>query len=133
MTIAKSFVSYLETLGVGTFGQDIFIGEAPSSNKVTDPIWWVVESGGTKLVKAMTGESIKQYSLNLYRRDRDYKLLSEALFDLEEAISCSDCLQLQDFNTVEIEVISFPIDQDLDSEDRKVGLLQINIKTYKEC
>lgn len=133
MTIAEAFVEYIETLGVGTFGQSIFIGEAPSSNKVNDPIWWVVESGGNKLVKAMTGESIKQYTLNLYRRDRDYELLSQALFDIEESISCSNCIQLQGFQTIEIEVISFPIDQDLDSEDRKIGLLQINIKTYKEC
>ncbi len=133
MTIAESFVDYLEEKGVGTFGQNIFIGEAPMTNKVTDPIWWVIESGGSKLVKAMTGESIKQYTLNLYRRDRDYKLLSQTLFDLGEELSCSNCVQLQDFETVEIEVTSFPIDQDLDSEDRKIGLLQINIKTYKEC
>lgn len=133
MTIATSFVSYMESLGVGTFGQDIFIGETPNSNKVQDSIWWIIESGGSKLTKAFTGESIRQYTLFVYYRDRNYATISEKLFDFSERVSCSSCVELQGFETLEIEVTQFPTDQDLDSEDRKVGLLQINIKIYKSC
>lgn len=133
MTIIESFCKYMETLGVGTLGQDIFIGEAPSSKKAQDSLWWVIDTGGSRLSKNYTGETIKQYSLSVYRRGIDYKNVKEALYAFEESIGCSDCAQLEGFQVIEIEVISFPIDQDLDAEDRKVGLLQINIKTYKEC
>jgi hypothetical protein len=133
MNIIEAFVEYLETLGVGTFGQNIFIAEAPSSNKVPAAIYWVTDNGGQPLVKNFTGEQIKQYTFFIYRRDRNYKLVKDALYNLEEQISCSGCFQLTGFETIEIEVISFPIDNDLDSEDRKVGLLQVNIKTHKSC
>lgn len=133
MTIIESFCKYMETLGVGTLGQDIFIGEAPSSKKAQDSLWWVLDSGGSRLSINRTGESLKQYSLNVYYRDIDYKQVAEKMFEFEESISCSNCAQLEGFQVVEIEVISYPVDQDLDSEDRKVGLLQVNIKTYKSC
>lgn len=133
MTIAESFVEYLQDNGVGTPGQNIFIGETPPSTKSPDSIWWVIESGGQKLIKAFTGESIKQYSLLVYRRGRNYGEVSNALFNLEELISCSGCLELSGFETIEVEVVQFPIDRDLDSEDRKIGLLQVNVKTYKSC
>lgn len=133
MTIIESFCKYMQTLGVGTLGQDIFIGEAPSSRKAQDSLWWVLDSGGSRLSINRTGESIKQYSLNVYYRDIDYKAVAEKMFEFEESISCSNCAQLEGFQVVEIEVISYQVDQDLDSEDRKVGLLQVNIKTYKSC
>lgn len=133
MTIIEAFSKYMQTIGVGTLGQDIFIGEAPSSKKAQDSLWWVLDSGGSRLSINKTGESVKQYTLNVYYRDRDYKAVTDKMFEFEESISCSNCAQLEGFQVVEIEVVTFPTDQDLDSEDRKVGLLQVNIKIYKEC
>ena len=133
MSIAESFVNYLENLGVGIFGQDIFIGEAPSSNKVQDSIIWIIESGGNNVKKVATGESLKQYSMNIYKRDRNYKLVKDSMLELEELLNCNQCIQLDDYETIEIEVVSFPIDRDLDSEDRKIGLIQVNITIYKKC
>ena len=133
MTIAESFVDYMEELDVGTSGQNIFIGETPPSNYVDDNLWWVIQSGGSKTLKAFTGESIKQYSLLVYNRGRDYGLVSSRLSNLEETLNCPSCVELDGYEVLEMEVVQFPTDQDLDSEDRKVGLLQINIKTYKEC
>lgn len=133
MTIVDAFIQYMEEEGVGTFGQNIYYGEAPSSNDTPDGLWWIVDAGGRKTLKLKTGEAIKEYVFNLYRRDKNHKLVKDALFSFEESLNCSSCVNLQGYQAVEIEVISFPIDQDLDSEDRKIGLLQINIRVYREC
>lgn len=133
MSVADSFVDYMSQLGIGIPGQSIFIGETPPSNHTVDNIWWIIESGGSKLQKAFTGESIKQYSLLVYNRGRSYGDVSSRVSALEEILNCPSCVKLDGYNVLEMEVVQFPTDRDLDSEDRKVGLLQINIKTYKEC
>lgn len=133
MTVAQSLAAYMQVLGVGTLGQDIFIGKAPSSNEVPDTIWWLIENGGAPVRRNKTGESMKSYQVLVYKRDRDYRQIQEDLFSLEEDLNCSGCVELDGFDAVDIEVNSFPIDDDLDSEDRKIGLLQVTITTYKEC
>lgn len=133
MTISDAFVEYMESKGVGVFGQNIYKNEAPSSNKAPDGIWWLVNNGGRPLARNLSGERVEEFSLLLYRRDRNYELVEKELFNFGELLSCESCVQLQGFKITEITVVSFPTDQDLDSEDRKVGLLQINIRTYKTC
>ena len=132
MNLAESFVEYLQTLTGSRFGQDIFIGEAPSSNNVQDAIWWIVTSGGTP-VKNITGESTKTYQIEVFYRDRSYQSVYDNMHQLEEQLNCSGCVQLTGFETFDISATTFPIDNDLDSEDRKIGLLQATITTYKEC
>jgi hypothetical protein len=133
MNISESFAEYLVSLGIGTLGQNIFIGNAPSSNMVIDSIWWIVSSGGNPIRRNSTGESLKSYTINVFYRDRDYKTVYDELNTLEESINCDNCTALNDYDTISIEANSFPIDNDLDNEDRKVGLLQVNLTTYKEC
>jgi hypothetical protein len=133
MNISESFAEYLVSLGIGTLGQNIFIGNAPSSNMVIDSIWWIVSSGGNPIQINSTGESLKSYTINVFYRDRDYKTVYDELNTLEESINCDNCTALNDYDTISIEANSFPIDNDLDNEDRKVGLLQVNLTTYKEC
>jgi hypothetical protein len=132
MNIAEAFVELLEDLGIGTFGQDIFIGQAPSSNKVPDSIWWVISSGGSP-ARIASGESIKTYHVEIYCRNRDYKLVYDDLHSLEEQLNCDNCVELDGFDTVKAEAEVLSIDDDLDAEDRKVGLLQVTLTTYKEC
>ncbi len=133
MNIIESFANYLQGLGIATLGQTLFIGNAPSSNRVSDAIYWIIESGGSPLSINSTGESLKTTSIEIYYRDRDYKNVYDKLSTLEETISCNGCVQLNGFDIIKIEVTSYPIDSDLDSEDRKIGMLQVNTLTYKEC
>jgi hypothetical protein len=134
MTLAQSFAAYLQdTLHLGEIGVDIFIGNAPSSDKAKDAVYWFLTSGGDKEVKLVTGASIKNYRLDLFYRSRDHKAVQEAMHALEETLNCADCIQLAGFEVMQAEAITFPIDNDLDDEDRKVGSLQVNIRTYKEC
>jgi len=133
MSVSSSFASYLAGVTGTTLGQDLFIGEAPSSNRVADTVWWIVENGGGIVQKNATGETRKSYQFNVYCRDRDYGAILTAMSALEEDLNCDACTQLSGYDTIDIEATTFPIDNDLDAEDRKKGLLQVTITTYKEC
>lgn len=133
MSVVSAFASYLESFTGTTLGQDLFIGEAPSSLKVPDTIWWVVNNGGGVVQRNATNESRKNYQFNVFHRGVDYGSVLTALDSLEEDLNCEGCVELVGYDTIEIEATGFPIDQDLDNEDRKVGLLQVTITTYKEC
>lgn len=133
MSLVNALANYLAGVTGTTLGQTLFIGEAPSSNKVADAIWWIVENGGSILQKNATGETTKSYQFNVFYRSRDYEAIKDAMYDLEADLNCDSCSQLSGFDTVDIEATTFPIDNDLDNEDRKVGLIQITITTYKEC
>lgn len=133
MNIATSFATYLQSLSIATLGQDLFIGTAPSSNEAPDTIWWIVANGGGPLRKNQTGETTKSYTVQVYCRNRNYRELADQMSLLEENLNCDKCTQLDGFETVDIEATVFPTDIDLDDEDRKVGLLQATITTYKEC
>jgi len=111
----------------------LFIGRAPSSNEAADELWWVIGNGGTPLSRASTGETVKNYQVQVYYRSRDYQRIADAMQQLEEDLNCDRCTPLEGFDTLDIEATVFPIDNDLDSEDRKVGLLQVSLTTYKEC
>lgn len=129
--LAESFVGYLEDLGIATFGDDLFIGEAPSTNLVADSIWWVTASGGTPETRLLTGETVKNYLVEVFYRNRDYQAVYDAMHSLEESINADRCTQLEGFETFDIQATTFPVDQDLDAQDMKVGLLQASIRTYK--
>lgn len=133
MNLAEAFATYLASMTGSTLGQDLFIGEAPSSNKVPDSIWWIISNGGNPIQKNSTGESLKRYQVQIFYRNRDYKTIANAIYDLEEDLNCDGCTQLTGIDTVDIEATSFPIDNDIDGEDRKIGLLQVSLTTYKDC
>jgi hypothetical protein len=127
--ISKAFVEYMEDLGLGTFAEDIFIGGAPLD--VNDPIWWVIAAGGVSDPKNNTGERIKKYTLEVYYRDTNEEDVYNLLQTLEEDINGKHCTQLNGYETVDMEAVSFPTDRDLDNEDRKIGMLQVIISVYQ--
>lgn len=132
MNLAATFAPYIATLTGSTIGQDLFIGQAPSSNKVPDAVWAITTSGGQREIRLSTGENVKNYLLEVRYRNRDYETVYDKLHDLEESLNSSECPTLSGFNVISIEASTFPIDEDLDAEDRKLGLLVATILTYKE-
>lgn len=125
--IVEAFAEYLESSSVATLGTDLFIGEAPTD---PDALWWLTGNGGNPETKAATGERIKTYQVGVFYRDRSGKNVYDRLFALEDQLN-SGSIDLTGFDTVEVQAITFPIDQDLDDEDRKVGLLQAQLTIYK--
>ena len=128
MNIARSFVTYMEGQSLGTFGTDIFIGAVPQD--APDPCWWLMTSGGAPQSRNDTGEVVKVYVLDLFYRNTDAEDVYEVLQALEVLLNTGNCTQLSGFDTIEIQALLFPTDQDIDDQDRTVGLTQVTIKTY---
>jgi hypothetical protein len=130
MNLARAFVDYLEDVTATTFGQDIFLGGAPLD--ADDAIWWVTANGGTIEKALQTGENLKSYQFNVYYRDLIEQNVYDKLQDLEETINSDGCTQLDGYDTIDLSAGLLMVDQDIDDEDRKVGLLQVNIRIHKE-
>lgn len=131
-TVSEAFVEYLEQQGYGTFDEDLFLGQVPL--KAPDNTFWVITSGGSPIRKLPTGEMLKQYFISVYYRSRSGKDVEKKMFALEELLNCTRCVQLTGFEVNEISATNFGSDEDIDSIERRVGLVQANINIYKkEC
>jgi hypothetical protein len=104
------------------------VGSAPLN--VADTIWWVIAAGGNPIQRNQTGERFKNYTLDVYYRSTDAEAVYNTLQDFEQFINTASCDQLAGFDTIEMQATLFPTDQDLDADDRTVGLVQITITTY---
>lgn len=131
-TVSEAFAQLLQTKGIATFGQDLFIAQVPDS--APDKTYWLVTSGGSPLERLATGEQVKQYFISVYYRSTKAADVEKNLFRLEELLNCLRCVELQNFELHDITASAFPSDEDLDGENRRVGMLQTQIKIYKkEC
>lgn len=81
----------------------------------------------------ISGEKQKAYQMLIYYRSNSARQVDEALSLLEEQLNCPNCVELQGFELVNIEATQFAADQDLDSENRMVGMLQVQLTVYKSC
>ncbi len=133
MTISRAFVQFLENQGYGIFGQNIYLYRVPNSFKAETEVLWIIPSGGNIIGRNRTGEQIKAYQFLVYYRSVSAKKIDEALSELEKTLNCSQCVELPGFELVQVNTTQFPVDQDLDSENRMVGLLRVQLEIYKSC
>lgn len=128
MNIARSFAQFMENEGYGTFGTSLFVGNAPLDR--TDEVYWIVPTGGNSIISNQTGEKMKSYIINVFYRNSVAEEVYETLQEFEEAINSDACTQLQGFDTIDVEATQFAADQDIDDQERTVGLVQVTIQTY---
>lgn len=133
MTIARTFVKFLEDSGYGVFGENIYLYRVPNSLKTPTELMWVVPVGGQPTRVNKTGEKIKSYSFAIYFRSNSAEKVAEVLSDIEETLNCSGCVELEDYELVSMATTQFPASQDPDAENRMVGFLQAEIQVYKSC
>ena len=129
-TVGEAFVKFLQDKIGGTFGVDIFIGELPLS--APDDCWLVVVSGGNPDTVTLDGGMIKIYTFNIYRRSLAGKKIERDLFSLEEQLNCSQCVDLEGFETIYSRAVQFAQDIDLDNANRRIGLLQAQVRLFKQ-
>lgn len=131
-TPTEAFVEFLETNGYGVFNTNLFLGLVRPT--APDDTFWVITTGGSPIQRLPTGEMLKQYFISVYYRSRSKQDVEKKMFALEELLNCTPCVQLTGFEVHEISATSFGSDEDIDNEERRVGMLQANIKIYKkEC
>lgn len=129
-TVGEAFIKFLEDKGIATFGQDLFLGQLPLD--APDEAWLVVVQGGTPELVTADGSMIKVYTFNVYRRSLAGKEIERELFSLEEDLNCSSCVNLEGFETIYSRATNFAQDLDLENENRRIGLLQAQIRLFKE-
>ena len=129
-TVGEAFIKFLESEGIGTFNQDLYLGMLPLD--APDEAWLVVVSGGSPELVTADGGMMKVYTFNVYRRSLAGKEIERSLFSLEETLNCSTCVNLEGFETIYSRATQFAQDLDLENENRRIGLLQAQIRLYKE-
>ena len=133
MTLAQSFIKFLQDKGYGIPGQNIYLFRVPNSKKTETEILWLIPMGGFPSSVNKTGEMIKAYQIQIYYRSNSARKVDEVLNDLETTLNCSSCVNLEGFELVSIRATQLPADQDLDSENRMVGTISVQLEVYKRC
>lgn len=128
MSIVRDFVTFMEDYSLGVFGDDIFVGGVPLD--APDSAWWVTSSGGNSAIKSVDGGKVKEYRLNVYYRSIGQNEVYGTLQDFEDLINTGACYEIGSYETVEVEATAYPADQDLDIEERAVGLVEVTIRVY---
>lgn len=129
MSVIDDFATLMVNEGYGTLGTDLFIGTAPL--EAPAEVNWIVAGGGTSTLVNQTGERTKQYVVDIYFRSNSAQAVYDKMFAFEDMINSGDCASLENFDTIDIEASVFPADQDLDSEERTIGLVQVTLTLYK--
>lgn len=129
-TVGEAFLSFLQDLGIGTFGTDLFYGEIPQT--APDDSWCVIVSGGNPDTVTLDGGMIKLYTFNIYRRSLAGKKIERDLFSLETTLNCASCVDLVGFETIYSRATQFAQDIDLDNASRRIGLLQAQVRLFKQ-
>jgi len=130
MNLTESFANWLEDQSVATLGQDLFISRARSKPSTQ---YWLIAQGGNSGPKNVNHGGLATHSIAVYYRNTNPQDVYDRLHELEEMVLTEGCLELEDFTVVSIETVGPFADQDLDNQDRTVGLLQITITTYQEA
>lgn len=129
-TVGEAFVDFLQDKGIGTFGVDLFLGSLP--HEAPDESWLVVVGGGNPEVVTLDDSMIKLYTFNIYRRSLAGKEIERELFSLEEDLNCNTCVNLDGFETIYSRATQFAQDIDLENENRRIGLLQAQVRLFKQ-
>lgn len=128
-TVGEAFIKWLEDQGVGIFNENLFLGNLPL--KAPDEAWLVVVSGGNPELVTADGGMIKVYTFNVYRRSLAGKEIERKLFSLEENLNRAECVNLVGFETIYSRATQFAQDIDLENENRRIGLVQAQIRLFK--
>lgn len=129
-TVGEAFVKFLEDEGIGTFNTDLYLGQLPLD--APDEAWLVIVAGGSADMVTADGGMMKVYIFNIYRRSLAGKEIERSLFSLEEKLNCSTCVNLEGFETIYSRATQFAQDEDLENENRRIGLLQAQVRLYKQ-
>lgn len=133
MTISESFVKLLEDKGYGVFGQNIFLYRVPNSLKTPTELFYIIPSGGSVVQRYASGAKNKMYQFLVYFRSNSAQRVDKVLSEMESELNCAGCIELEGYELVSLETSLFPADQDADSENRMVGMIQVQLEVYKAC
>lgn len=130
MNIVEALGDYIENEGFATFDVDMFIGGA--SLDMPDDCIWLLSGGGNVTDKNISSGKFKTYVMPIFVRGTVQKDVYDKAQALEELINDYECTDLDGYDTIELEATSFPIDEDLDGENRVVGVVEVTATIYRQ-
>ena len=133
MNVVEAFKDYLVSRSIGTFAEDLFISRVPSGVSVPDDVWWLRLEGGSSGTYNVNQGNQRPVTISVYRRSVSAAKVYDDLEALNDLVSCSGCLELEGYNVIGVSTIGPFADQDLDGEERTVGMLQVTVTIYKDC
>jgi hypothetical protein len=132
MTVAQAFATYLQSINVATVGTNLFMSRWPSSKKTADPSFLIKEAPGQLVQRTIQGQAINRYLIELYMRDYNASNVDATLQSLRGQLTTS-AVTLSGYTLYSNPETNGPwSDQDLDDEERTVGLLQIRLTIIEE-
>lgn len=132
MNVTHAFAEYLEGAGLATLGTDMFISRAPSSTKAGNRVFWLKAAGGSTPIRSVNGTPRVEHVIEIYHRDVAGEGVYETLQSLGDLLSDAGCVPLSGYNVMSISTNGPWADQDLDDEEREVGMIQATIIVHKE-
>ena len=130
-TVTSDVITMLESLGLGTFGEDLYCGRVPESKKVPTALWLLVPNGTYPLgTHNVTGEDTLNYNFRLYYRNIEYKEVDKHIFLATKILSGIHCHNLNNFKTIDINVGSSSGSYTTDTENRVVGYVAFDVRVY---
>lgn len=129
-TVNTDVITYVEAIGCGTFGKDLYFGRVPNSVNTPTELWWIVPINSTVLKHNVSGEDTIQYQYELNFRSMSVETVSHKLFEASQKIVGSHCYNLDNFHTIEVQLASVNQMTVLDSENRINGTIVFTVKVY---
>lgn len=129
-TVNTDIINYLQKIGCGTFGKNLFYGRVPDSNKTETVLWWVIPNNVSPTAHNVTGEDTLNYNYELSYRNTSLKEVDDEIFRLTKEIVGSHCYELDNYTTIDIQLVSASPRLALDVEGRIVGTIVFSAKVY---
>lgn len=129
-TVNTDVITFLQMIGCGEFGTDLFFGRVPQSQKTPVELWWVVPTSASVTRHNTSGEDTLTYQYELNFRSLSIQKVDEKIFKATKEIVGSHCYELDNFHTIEVSLVSTDQRTMMDSENRIVGSIAFSVTVY---
>lgn len=129
-TVSQAFRKWMGANGFGTLAGDeanIYINNVPDD--APDKSWWIVTAGGDVSNLLVTKESVQQFVIQVFYRDKSGEVVEHDLFALNQSVNKREWKELEGFDLYSIQA-GMPEDNDKDVENRPQGSLSVAIQIY---
>lgn len=129
-TVSTDVIKYVQYIGCGEFGKTLFYGRVPNSNKVPVALWWISPDSALPIKHNVTGEDTIEYRFEINYRDVNLQNVDQELFRITREIVGSHCYNLDNYKTLDVQLVSATPRFSTDIESRVTGTVLFSAKVY---
>lgn len=129
-TVNTDVLTFVQLIGCGKFGENLFYGSVPNSNKIPTSVWWVVPQSTFVDNHNVTGEDTLVYRYGLFYRNVSLKKVDDELFRITKEIVGSHCYNLDNYHTINVELVTAVPRINVDAENRVYGTVDFKVTVY---